>query len=799
MKDERRVFRAVCVMMVLSGAAALAYEVVWLRMLTRVFGVTVHAVAALTALYMGGLALGAAGAGRFGGGWGDWLRVYAGLEAGAGLAALAATWGMRWLPALAAAGSEGPLSPVWRIALAAPLLLPPTVLLGATLPVLVRFWELDLSGSGGARPTAEAVRASVGTLYGWNTAGAVVGLLFAGFISIGAWGETATALVAAVCNLSAAAAAFAFSGHGAVLAGGGGPGAAGREGGAAAPTEPRPAAGGGSPAILWAYALSGFCALGYEVLWSRQLILILGNSTYAFSALLAMFLGGIALGSHAAAHMSDARSDPGGSAPLAAFGAVQLALAAAALWSLAGFRFLGLQLTSPDFLYSPIRGAFDIPMLFLQAGVLVFPASLAMGALFPLALRVYQDGREAAGSSVGRLYASNTLGGILGSLAVGFWGIERLGSHRSFLVLAGISTVLGAAALAAATASRAAPGGRRAAAHPRRRWAAGVAALLCVSGALAAAGDPTLDILLRRFRGHPGNSGPVQVLFHKESAAAAVTGLSSGQNRFLFINGIETSGIGPQGALMALLPNVFLEAPRSALVICFGVGTTFRAASLLTPEVDAVELVGDVAAAAPFFYADALEHQRRPGRTVSIDDGRSFLLRSRRRYDSIIVDAAPPLYSSGAVNLYTREFLESARGHLTPEGVFTLWLPLGSFEADYWGILRAAADVFPHVAVWNHPKIEGILVFGSARPFAWPAGTLDRRLRSRPLPELVRKIRESHIREGFSLSEGELRAHVRSFAPVTDDRPASEFPLRRFLTGEPRQTDHDFLFKARRS
>lgn len=708
-------------LMFLSGAAALSYELVWLRMLSRAFGVTVHAVASLIALYMAGLALGAALAPRLLRGR-DGLRVYAWLEVLAGAFALAATLWLVGLPErVASLGGNAPLSIFWRLVLAAPALLAPTILLGATLPALV------------------AAAGSPGALYGSNTLGALAGLTFAGFWSIGEWGESATVAFAFACNAGAALGAFWLSGSRPARA-------AGERSGQA------------TTRLLWLYGAAGFVSMGLEVLWSRTLVLILGNSTYAFSAVLASYLAGVGIGSRLA---EKSRQPP-------SFAESLLATACLALLSAACFRLMGLQMSSPRYLYSPFQTAADLPLMAFQSMVLVFPTSLAMGMTFTAAAR------QAGAGAVGALYAANTVGGVAGSLATGFWGMRLLGSHGSFLALAVLQATIGALAL-----------GRFRGVKPWALAAAFAGVLLSVRR------DPVPEIIERRLRG--GRT----LIAHVDSPEAAVTILERGPSRYLLINGIATSENSLPGVLMQLLPNIFIEKPQSALVICLGAGNTLRTASLLGGRIDGVELIPEVIRRLPEFHSDITRHLSSPRVAVHAEDGRHFLLRSRNLYDTIVVDAAPPLYSAGTVNLYTSEFMRLALAHLSEPGVFSLWLPTLSFEEDYGRILRSLSDTFPHVAVWQQP-MSGLLFFGSRRPFAWPNGLLGSRLKQRTGPLGLRGADEAFARSGFKLREAEIRAYAARFPPVTDDWPNTEFPLRRFLTGNRLETDDSFLLRARR-
>ncbi|MBI5210217.1 MAG: hypothetical protein HY927_09635 [Elusimicrobia bacterium] len=857
---RQAVFRSSLAMMFLSGASALALELVWMRFLQRAFGVTVHAVAATVAVYMAGLALGAAFSGRLASrlrplpvgsgsgtptravlasetpGAGRPLVLYGWLEASIGAAALLSTWMMGRLPDLVGSMAGDAPVPAWaRVALSCAALIPPTFLMGATLPVLTRQWG-ELAGTAGDR-----VGAAVGGLYGANTAGAAFGLLAAGFWTIGEWGERATVWAAVGLNAAAAALAWwtarrlagerpgaveaggrasaapsgtALAAAGAVEAGGRAsrpPGARSRSE-TERPLRPQERRGRQGARARWTReaaaicaftALSGFCSLGYEVLWSRQLVLVLGNSTYAFSTLMLMYLAGIGLGSALCGKLAEEERDP-----LFVFAVLELGLAAAGALSLAAFRNMALSADSPAYLYAPLQSAGDLPRLALQAGGMVLPASFLMGLLFPLAAHlcarrpaagaVEAGGRASAapsgkalaaagaveaGDAVGRVYSFNTLGGILGALAAGFWGVAALGTHGAFLALVGLNAATGLAALAWA----------------RRQGAAGdlrEPAAVVLAGALLAAyawKDPALEAIVQRL---DKRGKTAEVLFHRESPAAMITGVD-GPSRDLLINGILTAGTGADGSLMAAVPNLLLDDPASTLVICFGAGNTFRTASLLGGSVHAVDLIGDLYEVMPRFYPDAAAHLGGPGRAVFVDDGRSHLLRSKRTYDEIIVDATPPLYSAGAVNLYTREFLELGRRRLTPDGLLMLWLPSASFEDDYWRIMKAMAEVFPNVAVWNRYGISGLLVFGSMKPLARRPGAVAKRIERRGVGRLLPFLTEKDVEAGFILVDDEVRSFTAPYRAVTDDLPSPEFPLRRFLRGDPLMTSLRFLLKAR--
>lgn len=663
----------------LSGAAALACETVWLRMLTRVFGVTVHAVSALVALYMLGLGLGALLAPRLKGRPG---AVYAALEVGAALGALGTAL----------------ISPF--------LLFPTTILLGASLPVVAR------SGS-------------PALLYAANTAGACAGVLLAGFWSVGTYGESATIYATAALSLIAAVLGWPAKG----------------------PPAERQA--GRVHWMLFAYALSGFCALGFEVLLTRQLVPLLGNSVYAFTLILAAYLLGISMG----AALAPKRLD---------FGQAQLITAAAALLALYLYGTLGRMASSPDFLYSPIRDATHFAALALDAFLLVFPFSFALGMLWPTALKLYPF--------VGPLYAANTAGAILGSLFAGFLGTSLLGAWNCFLLFAFINAALGV--------------------WLTRSWRAGAA--LVFAGFLLRS-DPTLPMLEKRLAAFLRDKP--RILFHDETPAASVTGYEWSRGKGLLINGIDTAGTGSVGTLMMVIPHLMHKNPKNALVVCFGAGNTFRTASQLGLETEAVDLVPALFDRMPAFYPDAQEHLRKPGNAVYAQDGRRLLAVTDKKYDLIMVDAAPPLFSAGAVNLYTREFQELAKARLTDDGIMALWLPIPGFEEDYWRILSAFTAVYPHAATWRYGDMVGFLVLGSKQPLSWDKASLEKRIRANRHLPFFRTVTADKVRGAFMLSEEELRAKAAAYPPLTDDKPTVEFPLPRFLARAEVHWNTPFLLK----
>jgi spermidine synthase len=595
------------------------------------------------------------------------------------------------------------------------------------------------------------------SLYGVNTLGAVAGVLAAGFWAIGALGERRAAGLAVLGNLCIGAAALLLSR---------------REPTSRDAEEEAP--GASAFFILGLMAASGFCAAGYQVLWSRMFAVITGTSVYAFAALLSVTLAGIGLGSLAARPVLRRASSV-----LAAFGWAELALGGGALAGLLAYRLLGTGGVNPLSLYSPLAKASDASWFFAAVAAVAFVPTFLMGLIFPLAAKLCAPDRRTLGEVLGRLYAWNTAGCVAGALGAGFFLIEAAGVQRSYLTLSAVSLLIGFAALIKARAGR--------------LWlaAGGLGSLFFFAAAL---GDPFEAVIRRKLEATLASPA---LLFHEDTVDATVTGVEQSGSRYLLINGVVVSGTGRNGKLMAELPFLMHGNAGKFLVVCFGVGNAFQTAARLAPRVDAVELVRAVVRRAPDFDPGISKFMDLPGSRVFVNDGRNHLLNSGESYDAIIVDASPPIFSAGTVNLYSKDFLALARSRLNPGGIFTLWVPFCCFESDAWRIARAFRESFPRVCVWARPDMRGgFLIFGSDRPFEWRAGEIGRRISALPKDPFLPAISEDFIRGGILAREVEVDALTRGVSPVTDDRPWTEFPLPAMLKGAPLRYDAGFIARA---
>ncbi len=679
----------------LSGVTGLVYEVAWTRMLTLVFGHTVHAVSTVLAAFMGGLALGSYVFGRLADRVRRPLLLYAILELGVGLYALA-------VPSLFA-GLDAFFAPIYqrfherflvfslvRFAACFGLVLVPTFLMGATLPVLTRA-AVSESGTLGAR---------IGRLYGVNTLGAVVGCFLSGFVLLEALGVSATIRAAAWVNLLLAVAAGAL--------------ALGALGSGALRAHLPPASDTGSDAgeaevsfpglLLLVYGVSGFVALALEVAWTRALIfsLFVGSSTYAFSTMLTIFLLGLGVGSMAAAALVDRLRER-----MRVLVGLQIAVGVFAILSIPALAVLsGLHARES----APESWLFGTLGDVLKSATVMLVPTLAMGAMFPLFARVTISSAAGAGRAVGRLYFANTAGAILGALGAGFGLIPVLGLERSIALLGGVSILL-AAALSALS--------RRASARER------VGTALCALAAVA------LVALL------PARS-PLQevgrdeaLLYYREGSAGtvAVVETPSGERR-LQIDNVWIAGTNPvmrtAHKTLAHVPSLIHPDPKRVLTVGFASGgTSFSFATHPgLARIDCVEIAPEVLETREFFSSINDHVLEDPRFRVVLEDARSHLLLGGDGYDIIATDCTDLRYKSDA-NLYTVEYFKLCRKRLDEDGILVVFLPFGGLtEPVLRGVLATFHQAFPDGTVWylnNYPTHYFLLV-GSTKPLTidWP-------------------------------------------------------------------------------
>ncbi len=744
----------------LSGMSGLIFQIVWVRMLTRYLGSTTAATATVLCVFMGGLALGAFAGGKLADRYKKPLMGYVALEIGIAVAALLASFtfisafGQIYLSIYELFGNNGLYLTASRVLFSMLCLFLPTVLMGATLPLLV------------AHVTRhnDHFQQGLGRLYSINTLGAVVGVLIAGFLLLGFVGETVSLLIAATLNLIAALLASRLQMKLKI-----------NDPHTQQPKNPKSAVevpvGLSLRIRYWARLaifVSGFTALAYEILWSRFLVLPLKTSIYAFSFMLGLFLLGIAYGSWLSTRFSISKERP-----VSTFAVLEILIGFLTVFGMLMFTVFGK--ISNGFILGHYLGI-------ITATLMVFPVAVAFGWQFPVAVRCCLSDSYLPGKATGWAYAANTLGGILGSVAVGFILIPYLGTTQTMVLLAALNMVLGCILLWIR------PREERSR-HPVFSYAliSGFVVLCVMVNA------PYKRVMFERVRQYLGANAQMYA-FH-EGIAGTVVPAGAPENplaRHLFTNGVGMTVLASETKLMAHLPMALVKDPQRILVVCFGMGTTLRSASRhpgVQVDIDAVDIVPNVFDYFRFFHKDAERIVNQPNIHLYADDGRNFLLLNQKAYDVITIDPAPPIYSAGTVNLYTREFLELAKSRITRSGVVCLWLPPAP-ASELMMIMKTFANVFPGASLWGGLRMPGFYLVGGHRSFEQTPDSLSslvRRLSKIPdLSEWESFYKdETVLKNLYLLGPEALHNFVEHVPEVTDDHPYTEFPLwRGVLTGE---------------
>lgn len=769
----------------LSGMAGLLLEVVWVREFGLIFGNTLHSAALVTGTFLAGLGLG----GYLGGVVADRvhardrlavLRLYAACEAGIAAMALWIAWVLPRLEDLSSgfssyrAGAGGfheltASSYLFRYCVAAGLILPATLLMGATLTLLLRF----VVGS-----EIESTGWRVGLLYGLNTAGAACGCLLVDVVWIPRLGIGSTQILAASLDLIAAAGGCWLL----VRARRTGP--RGREAVGGAARAPLPRA-----APVWAAAtaltLTGFAAMGTEILWFRFLTSALGQYRLVFSLLLAVVLIGIWLGSMAGGLASDRFG-----APALWFAGTQIALALSTLASLWLFDLGAVQSLVREQLGSSPLGIGLLAELGIHLTAIVEVVGLPsffMGAAYPLANAMVQDREGSVGRRAGWLYLANALGSVTGSTATGFFLLPALGQKWSLcaLMIAALGSLLPVAIAGRQEFARL---------RDRRRPVFVLASGLGVAIALLVAWSrsPADSLVLKSFRAAARPAvrealRPPFLVATSEGPLESIVILDvAGQGRTLYTNGHPMSSTAPgeQRYMRAFvhLPLLHGDAPESVLVICFGVGNTAHAASLhqTLRRIEVVDISRHVLEQSDFFSATNGRVLHDPRVSVFVNDGRHHLtMQPEGRYDLITLEP-PPINFSGVASLYSEEFYALARSRLRPGGFLSQWLPVPQVpEETARSMIRAFIEVFPGSLLLNGDAGNFILVGRKDLPIELDPATLARRLAAEPLVrDDLRRIQMESPTEIFGAFAADARHLLEATArtgPLTDDLPLIEY------------------------
>lgn len=731
-------------LLLLSGAAALVFQVLWIKQLSLVVGIDVHAVTAGVSAFFGGLALGSAVFGRLADRSARPLVLYAQLEAATLVLAPLATYALAHAGAPFAALEARAGLLAWCLPFA--LVGVPAVAMGGTLPVLMR----------AIRVPASPVTRHGGTLYAANTAGAVLGTLVAPFVLIPVLGVQASACTAALLNALSCALAILFAHRSNAEVS-----AATIESNPQSTSQPVHAR-----LAITLYAVAGGVALGYEVVWSQAIVQFVGTRAFAFAIVLATYLLGLALGSACVARRAARSTDP-----WSAFAALIVAAGLVALLAVAcvGAWLPETQAQLAQAVMTRTGGvlAAMCARFAVAAFVVVFVPTLLLGAAFPFAVRLAAPDAR-VGRGVGALMAGNTAGGIAGALLAGFVLVPSLGLIRTLAVLAIVAAAVGVVAVLQGV-------------EVRRAGKAVVFALVAgtVATALFAPTNRLVTLLAQTHGGTP--------TFYEESAGSTVAVLeqSSGEHRFkrLYIQGVSNSGDAMTSLrymrLQALLPLLIeRETPRSALVIGLGTGIT-GGALLAYPGLETrtiAELLPAVVRAAAQFQGNH-DVTRDPRVSIHLRDGRRELIGNPKHYDLITLEPPPPS-AAGVVNLYSTDFYRLAAARLQPGGLVAQWLPLATQnEDDTRSLIRSFVQVFPYATLWTTELHETMLI-GSMQPIELNVPRIRERFANPSVSESLKEIgvtSPAALLATYVTDRAGLEYYAADAPPVTDDRPRIEY------------------------
>jgi spermidine synthase len=743
-----------------SGFAALIYEIVWLQLLELVIGSSGISLGVLLGTFMGGMCLGSIVLPRIVSARAHPLRVYAVLELGIALLGILVVLGVPHIGVFyARLYWHGILV---RTLVAAACLIPPTFLMGATLPAVARFVESTPRGV-----------SWMGFFYGGNIAGSVAGCLVAGFFLLRIFNMPTATYVAAGINILVAVIALGLApkkAHTPVFS-----------------EEPGGVGSGlNRKFVLAAIALSGMSALGAEVVWTRLLSLLLGGTVYSFSIILAVFLVGLGLGSGAGSLLSRTCAKP-----RSALGACQLLLAGAIGWAaLIIAKSLPYWPVNPGIYTSDFGPWYIFQLDLLRAAWMVLPAAILWGASFPLAIAALASRDQDPGRMVGSVYAANTIGAILGSLGFSLWIIPAFGTQFAQRLLIVIAAV-GAVAAFAGFARRSPADGRTTTLSSRYRRIPFLAAALVLVALLAgsisripwvliawgrfaatyiAQADPR--IVDRNSKPQASGSSQWQCLYVGEgmNVSVAVTRSSTGSRFFHGAGKVQASSQPQDMRLQRMLGHLSALACKNpaqvqdVLVVACGAGVTagsfvpypsVRRITVCDIEPLVPKIVAPMFGRENYHIVDGIEKSnphRVNGKEVAVvyDDGRHYIrtLPADARFDVITSDPIDP-WVKGSAALNTVEFYEMCKSHLKPGGVMSLWMPLYESNTESAkSMIATFFQVFPNGMLFsNDQHFEGYdaVLLGQAEPWAVNVDALEALLDSKD----YMPVRQSLTEVGF--------------------------------------------------
>ena len=721
---------AVLALFYVSGIAGLIYQVLWLRRLSLVFGVTVYAASTVLAAFMAGLAIGSVLSSRLLRRGFSPLAAFGIAEILVGVTGLLSPFLLDAASSLYAAlhrtePDSLTILTAARLITSFAILALPTAMMGVTLPLL----SAAVSVPGRSNGT------SISLLYAVNTLGAMSGTLLSGLILIPAIGIQRSFLLAATLNVIVGAIAI-------WIARADNPAKAGHH----SETDKTDSVVSAFRRIdltplLVVVVVSGFASLGLEIVWFRLMLQFVIATTEAFTAMLATVLGGIAIGGLIAAWLLRSPRDHH-----AALGIVQALTGVAAAASM-------------TFLLWTVEHGWKTMGLWPAVLLAILPPSIFMGIGFPLALGIAgrrrdDDRQHDVARRIGALYSLNVSGAIAGSLLAGFLLLPRLGSVNALIALAGLFVVSGLWLSLS-----------------RRRWVAAVAIVASFVWLSQDFPDPFKIAIDRRY------GDRLLEFWRHEGAQTAVSVRASEFQHVLYLDGLHQANDQPDMVRLhraiGHLPMVLHGNPKDVLVVGMGGGATPGAVSQYADaQIQIVELAEGVRQAAQFFKHVNYDLLTRPNVSVRIDDGRNFLALTDRRFDVVTADIIQPGHA-GAGHVYSREYFSLVRNAIKDDGVVLQWIGHRP-RIEYTLIMRTFLDVFPDATLWY----DANFMVGTKQPLRIDFQEFERlrwNATTRAALDAVGLTGADVLRSWYTAGADEMRAFVGSGPVLTDDRPLVEY------------------------
>jgi len=723
--QTRRFLPGLIVLFIGSGCAALIYEIVWFQLLQLVIGSSAISLGILLGTFMGGMCLGSLLLPRLVAAREHPLRVYAFLEIGIGICGVLILFGMPLVGgAYTAFAGTGVGSIVFRAITAGICLLPPTMLMGATLPAISRW----------VKATPDGV-AWLGFFYGGNIAGGVAGCLLAGFYLLRVFDVVTATLVAVVLNAVVAGIALLL---------------ARRTTYEPDVVSPMRLPGAGARAVYVSIALSGMTALGAEVVWTRILSLHFGGTVYTFALILAVFLVGLGIGSTVGASVARTTAHP-----RRVLGWCQLGVCGAMAWA-------AYQLTE-SLPYWPINPSlvttpwYTYQLDLVRCFYVVLPGAMLWGASFPLALASVAITEQDAARLAGGVYAANTVGAIAGSMVTSFILVPWIGSshaEQGLIIVSALSALL----MLEPSYTGATEG------KPRfsLTGTAVLAAAMVVAGLFARSVHELPGLLVAYGRYAATRLGQADIIYVGEgvNASVAVSELSNGVRNYHNAGKVQASSEPQDMRLQRMLGHLTTLIPTQAkkvLVIGCGAGVTAGAVSI-DPAVEH-ETIAEIEPLVPrvvstYFAQHNFDVVRNPKVHVRIDDARHFVEATNEKFDAVTSDPLDP-WVKGAAMLYTVEFFEMVKQHLNPGGVVTLFVQL--YESNTEAVkseIGTFLEVFPNGIVWgntNEGKGYDLVLLGQVEPTKIDVDAIEAKLQRPEYAPMKQSLREIGMNSAVDL------------------------------------------------